>query len=57
MSRTVGRVAHFWGAKNVTLRRENIVIAAALLLPAAAIPFAIVETFEQGRVYLFSRTV
>jgi len=29
MSRTVGIVAHFWGAKNVTLRRENIVIAAA----------------------------
>ena len=41
--------------KNVTLRRETIVIALALLLLAAAIPFAIVETIEKGRVYLFSR--
>jgi hypothetical protein len=39
----------------VTLRRETIVIALALLLLAAAIPFAIVETVEKGRVYLFSR--
>jgi hypothetical protein len=39
----------------VTLRRETIVIAVALLLLAAAIPFAIVETIEKGRVYLFSR--
>ena len=39
----------------VTLRRETIVIALALLLIAAAIPFAILETIEKGRVYLFSR--
>jgi hypothetical protein len=38
----------------VTLRRETIVIAIALLLLAAAIPFAIVDTIEKGRVYLFS---
>jgi integrase len=55
MSRTVGRAAHFGGAKNVTLRRETIVIAVALLLLAAAIPFAIMETIEKGRVYLFSK--
>jgi len=39
----------------VTLRRETIVIAVALFVLAAAIPFAIVETMEKGRVYLFSR--
>jgi hypothetical protein len=39
----------------VTLRRETIVIALALLLLAAVTPFAIVETIEKGRVYLFSR--
>ena len=39
----------------MTLRRETIVIALALLLIAAAIPFAISETIEKGRVYLFSR--
>jgi len=39
----------------VTLRRETIVIVVALFVLAAAIPFAIVETMEKGRVYLFSR--
>jgi hypothetical protein len=39
----------------MTLRRETIVPALALLLIAAAIPFAIVEIIEKGRVYLFSR--
>ena len=41
--------------KNLTLRRETIAIALAVLVIAAAIPFAIVETIERGRVYLFSR--
>jgi hypothetical protein len=54
MSRTAGRAARLSGPKNVTLRRETIVIAMALLLLAAAIPFAIVDTIEKGRVYLFS---
>ena len=54
MSRTAGRAARFFTVKDVTLRREAIVIAMALLLLAAAIPFAIVDTIEKGRVYLFS---
>ena len=37
------------------LRRETIVIGLALLVIAAAIPSAIVDTVETGRVYLFSR--
>ena len=37
------------------LRRENIVTALALLVIVAAIPFAIMDTIETGRVYLFSR--
>jgi len=36
------------------LRRENIVPVLALLVIAAAVPFAIVDTLEKGRVYLFS---
>jgi hypothetical protein len=36
------------------LRRENMVTALALLVIAAAIPSAIVDTIETGRVYLFS---
>jgi hypothetical protein len=39
----------------VTLRRETIVTVLALLVLAAAIPYAIVDTIETGRVYLFSR--
>ena len=39
----------------VTLRRETIVTALALLVVVAAIPSAIVDTVETGRVYLFSR--
>jgi hypothetical protein len=46
-------LARFLTVKNVTLRRETIVIALALLLIAAAIPFAILETIEKGRVHLF----
>ena len=38
----------------MTLRREAIVTALALLVIAAAIPPAIVDTIETGRVYLFS---
>ena len=37
------------------LGRENIVPALALIVIAAAIPFAIMDTFQTGRVYLFSR--
>ncbi len=39
----------------MTLRRDNIVTAIALLVIAAAIPFAVKDTIESGRVYLFSR--
>ncbi len=40
---------------NLTLRRDTIVTVLALLVLAIAIPYSIVETFETGRVYLFSR--
>lgn len=40
----------------MTLRRETILTTLAILVFAAAIPFAIVETIETGRVYLFSRS-
>jgi hypothetical protein len=36
------------------LRRKNIVTVLALLVLAAALPYAIVDTLETGRVYLFS---
>ena len=39
----------------MTLRRNSIVTALAALVIVAAIPFAIVDTIETGRVYLFSR--
>jgi hypothetical protein len=39
----------------MTLRRESIVPVLALLVIAATIPFAIMDTLETGRVYLFSR--
>jgi hypothetical protein len=39
----------------MTLRRETIVTVLALLVVAAAIPSAIMDTVETGRVYLFSR--
>ena len=35
----------------MTLRRETIVPVLALLVIAAAIPFAIVDTFKTGRVH------
>ena len=37
------------------LGRDTIVTALALLVIAITIPFAIVDTFEKGRIYLFSR--
>jgi hypothetical protein len=55
MRRTVGRALRFPRVKNSTLRRETIVTAVAVLVIAVAIPFAIVEAIERGRVYLFSR--
>ena len=39
----------------MTLRRDNIVTLLALLVIAIALPFAIVDTIEGGRVYAFSR--
>jgi hypothetical protein len=42
-------------AQEVTLRRDTIVTALAGLVIVAAIPFAVVDTIETGRVYLFSR--
>ncbi len=36
------------------LQRKNIVPALALLVIVAALPFAILDTIETGRVYLFS---
>ena len=41
--------------ENLTLRRDMIVTVLALLVIAIALPFAIVDTIETGRVYLFSR--
>ena len=38
----------------MTPRRVNIVTGLALLVIAAAIPFAVMDTIETGRVYLFS---
>jgi len=39
----------------VTLRRDTIVMAVAMLVIAVTIPFAVRDTIETGRVYLFSR--
>ncbi len=39
----------------MTLRRDNIVTLLALLVIAIALPFAIVDTIETARVYVFSR--
>jgi hypothetical protein len=41
--------------ENLTLRRDTIVTVLALLVIVVALPFAIVDTFETGRVYVFSR--
>jgi hypothetical protein len=47
--------AGFLMPETVALRREAIVMALALLVIAAAIPAAILDTIQTGRVYLFSR--
>ncbi len=39
----------------MTLRRDTIVTVLALLAIAIGLPFAIVDTFQTGRVYVFSR--
>jgi hypothetical protein len=39
----------------LTLRRETIVTMLALVVIAITVPFAIVDTVETGRVYVFSR--
>lgn len=39
----------------MTFRRDNIVTVLAVLVIACTIPFAIVDTIETGRVYVFSR--
>jgi hypothetical protein len=53
MSRTQG--IPFSEVKNMRLRRETVVTVLALLVIAAAIPLAIKDTIETGRVYVFSR--
>ncbi len=40
---------------DLTLRRDTIVTVLVLLAIAIALPFAIIDTFEKGRVYMFSR--
>jgi len=49
MSQTLSKAASF-----LKLHGKTIVKVMALLVIAAAIPFAIVDTIEKGRVYLFS---
>jgi len=39
----------------LTLRRDTLVLVLALLVIAIAVPFAIVDTIETGRVYVFSK--
>jgi hypothetical protein len=51
----VGPGGAFPEVMNLTLRRDTIVTVLALLVLAIALPFAIVDTFETGRVYLFSK--
>ena len=41
--------------KNLTLRRDTIVTVLVFLAITIALPFAILDTFEKGRVYIFSR--
>ena len=52
---TAARAAGFLRPERVTLRRETIVTALVLLVIAAAIPAAILDTIQTGRVYLCSR--
>jgi hypothetical protein len=41
--------------KSLTLRRDTLVMVLAILVIVITIPFAITDTIETGRVYLFSR--
>ena len=41
--------------ENLMRRRDTIVTVLVLVVLAIALPFAIVDTFEKGRVYIFSR--
>jgi hypothetical protein len=45
----------FTEIKSLRPRRENIVTLLAVLVIAVAVPFAIVDTVQTGRVYIFSR--
>ena len=45
----------FLEVEKLALRRDTIVTVLAILVIAIALPFAIVDTFQTGRVYLFSR--
>ena len=50
----VGQGGSFPEAKDVKLRPDTIVTTLAILVIVAAIPFAIMDTIETGRLYLFS---
>jgi hypothetical protein len=52
--RSGGQGTPFSEAIDVKLRPESILTALALLVIVAAIPSAVVDTIETGRVYLFS---
>jgi len=53
LNRGRGRV--FSELKNSTLRRDTVVTVLALLVIVIALPFAITDTIETGRLYVFSR--
>ena len=50
-----GQGGPFPEAKDVRLRQETIVMMLAVLVIAAALPYAVKDTLQTGRVYLFSR--
>ena len=47
-----GPGGQFSEAKDMTLRRETILKVLAVLVIAAALPYAVVDTLKTGRVYL-----
>ena len=49
-----GQGGPFHEVKDVKLQRKNIVTALAFLVILSTVPFAIMDTLETGRVYLFS---
>jgi hypothetical protein len=51
----LGQAGAFPKVKSLTLRRDAIVTVLAFLVIAIALPFAIVDIIETGRVYVFSR--